>query len=204
MSDESSIHVGGSISGTGIAIGQGAQANVHYHERRRPLAPRQAPALPSYFVERLDYLEQIRSILSTTDQIVVAITGLEGEGKTTLASAVAKYTDEHFSDGVLWGEFNGRPNDIGDILRSFLPALDVEAHQVPSQEDLFKLLRSTLAKKRVLVVLDNVATMAFEPASLLTSGSPSRILFTTADRALERRHAWRQEAHNSHVSLSCR
>ncbi|NJM09019.1 hypothetical protein HC891_26695 [Candidatus Gracilibacteria bacterium] len=112
MTEGGSINAG-NISGTGIAIGHGAQSHVHYHERRRAPAPRQAPPLPAYFVPRPNDLEPFRSTLSTTDQTVVAITGLEGIGKTTLASAVAKATDEYFSDGVLWGDSKVHPTASG-------------------------------------------------------------------------------------------
>ncbi|NJM09020.1 hypothetical protein HC891_26700 [Candidatus Gracilibacteria bacterium] len=53
-----------------------------------------------------------------------------------------------------------------------------------SDEDLIRLLRSVLATKRILLILDNVAGRDFEPSSLLSNGSPSKILLTTADRDL--------------------
>jgi hypothetical protein len=182
MTEHDSINTG-NISGTGIAIGHGAQV-MNILERRRVPAPRQAPALPSYFVERLDDLGPICSTLSTTDQTVVAITGLEGVGKTTLASAVAKHTSEYFFDGVLWGDFKSPSGSsaVGAVVRSFLTALDQDADSITSDEELIKRLRSVLATKRILLILDNVGDAAFDPSRLLSNGSHSKILLTTADR----------------------
>ncbi|MFQ3648160.1 MAG: NB-ARC domain-containing protein [Anaerolinea sp.] len=122
--------------------------------------------------------------LCGTEHIVVAFTGLEGVGKTTLASAVAKDTHEFFSDGVLWGDFKGSSNGIGAVVRSFLVALDRDTTQIMSNEDLIKLLRLALASKRMLLILDNVTGTDFEPSSLLSHSSPSKILLTTANRDL--------------------
>jgi hypothetical protein len=92
---------------------------------------------------------------------VVAVGGAGGVGKTALAVHWAHRVASHFPDGQLYANLRGYgptdPVPPAAVLASFLDALGVPAAQVP--DDLSgraALLRTVLAGRRVLMLLDNV------------------------------------------------
>jgi DNA-binding SARP family transcriptional activator len=108
---------------------------------------------------------------------IVAISGRGGVGKSSLAVRVAHELAEHFPDGQLYAGDGDR--DPAALLARFLRALGIAGRAVPETlDERAALYRSTLAGKRVLVVLDDVT--AEEQALPLLPGSPECAVIVTS------------------------
>ncbi|WP_329166971.1 helix-turn-helix domain-containing protein (plasmid) [Streptomyces sp. NBC_01717] len=110
------------------------------------------------------------------------ITGPAGLGKTTFAVRAAHSVRPSFPDGVLFLDLFGmshRPLSADDALRLLLHELGLADQHVPGDtRERASLYRSLLRDKRVLVVLDNVASEE-QVRPLLPGGGASRALITT-------------------------
>ena len=154
--------------------------------------PRQLPPDTASFAGREQELAQLVRLLgeATADgpTVIVAINGLAGVGKSALAVRAAHRLSAHFPDGQLYIDLQGStagvaPRRPGEVLGRFLRALGVDGRQLPADaEERAGLLRSLLAERRVLVVLDNAATAA--QVRLLLPASPGCAALVTSRRHL--------------------
>ncbi len=138
--------------------------------------PFQPPLKPPHFVGRQSALEQLCSALKGKDSPVVALVGMGGVGKTTLAVRVAHEMRAHFDGGVLWGN----PSISGEdaILESWGQALGYDFGSLGDVASKGAALRDGLEEKAVLLVLDNVEN-ATSAQKLLVGGPRCRTLLTT-------------------------
>lgn len=143
-----------------------------------PLAPPfQAPSAPHHFVGRADLLGQLTDELTTTDGArVVALVGMGGIGKTTLATHAAHTLRTHFPDGVLWAQT--AISTPLDILQSWARAFGYDYSELHDVESCAAALRSVVVPRRLLYVLDNVESVQLV-RPLLIGGEQSTILLTT-------------------------
>jgi DNA-binding SARP family transcriptional activator/tetratricopeptide (TPR) repeat protein len=131
-----------------------------------PPVPAQLPADISGFAGRAEHLAGLDAVLvereaapATTS--IAVITGSAGVGKTALALHWAHRAAERFPDGQLYVNLRGfdptgAEMEPGEAVRRFLAALGVSPRTVPADLDAqAALLRSHLAGKRILMVLDN-------------------------------------------------
>lgn len=114
------------------------------------------------------------------------IAGTAGAGKTSLALRWAHQVRERFPDGQLYvnlrGYDPGEPVTAADALHRFLTALGVPAGSVPPDpEAAAALYRSLLADRRMLIVLDNAATVA-QVRPLLPGSSGCLAVVTSRSR----------------------
>jgi DNA-binding SARP family transcriptional activator len=133
-----------------------------------PVVPAQLPPSTVSFVGRQDDIDRLDALLAAhTDapppasNLVVALVGTAGVGKTTLAVHWAHKVRHRFPDGQFYADIRSyssapRLRPI-DVLARFLTALGVPDNQIPSELDrAVALYRSLLVDRRVLVLLDNV------------------------------------------------
>ena len=149
-------------------------------ENGRGRIPFQPPHNPPHFVGRQTPLDQLRSALGKgEDSRVVALVGMGGVGKTTLAVRVAHEMRVHFDGGVLWGN----PSISGEdaILESWGQALGYDFGGLGDVASKGAALRAVLAERTALLVLDNLDN-ATSAQRLLVGGPRCRTLLTTRNQ----------------------
>ena len=160
---------------------------------RRAPVPRQLPAAPAGFTGREAELAALSRVMSAAARsgrtvVISAIGGAGGIGKTWLALHWAHQHVDRFPDGQLFVDLQGfaptgEPISPHSAVRGFLDGLGVRAARIPTELDAqIALYRSTIADKRMLVVLDNAADAA--QVVPLLPGSPTCTVLITSRRYL--------------------
>ncbi|MFE3096327.1 BTAD domain-containing putative transcriptional regulator [Streptomyces sp. NPDC059248] len=138
------------------------------HTAPPPVAqPAQLPATVPDFTGRASFVRELGEQLATAEGSVMAVSalaGIGGVGKTTLAVHVAHEARPRFPDGQLYIDLQGTSNRATEpeaVLGAFLRALGHPEASVPETlDERSALYRSTLAGRRVLVLLDNARDAA--------------------------------------------
>ncbi|MCL9762156.1 tetratricopeptide repeat protein [Frankia sp. AiPa1] len=152
-----------------------------------PVFPAELPAVwnvpraSARFVGRADELGRLDAALA--DGAMVAVTGLAGIGKSSLA---AEFVSRHRMDyQAVWWVPAGRPELVGQRVRQLAPALGLPAHAEPAAV----LNRLDAAGGRWLLVLDDVGDAADLPGWLRPSEGAGRVLATSRGSAWD----WRRQ-----------
>jgi tetratricopeptide (TPR) repeat protein/DNA-binding SARP family transcriptional activator len=150
--------------------------------------PRQLPAAPATFVGRDAELGAVTRRLESgsadgQSTTVVAIHGTGGVGKSALALRAAHAVADHFPDGQLYVDLQGsspgmQPLSTTDALGRFLRATGRPSAVPDDLDEAAALLRSTVAGRRVLVVLDNAASTA-QTRPLLPGAGECAVIVTS-------------------------
>jgi hypothetical protein len=149
-------------------------------------APSSAPLPPSLIIGRdndLLLLKQrvgIGKEVSTAMNVLTAMRGWPGVGKTTLAATLAHDADvqERFPDGVLWASLGQQPSLFGE-LAAWGRALGVpDLNQARTIDEASALLRGLLRDKRKLLIVDDV-WQAEHVVPFNIGGSGCALLVTT-------------------------
>ncbi|MEH1921762.1 NB-ARC domain-containing protein [Nostoc sp.] len=147
----------------------------------------QAPPLPTYFVERPEYSDDLKTRLlngSSSDSrtlVITAIHGLGSVGKSTLAAALAHDAEiqSRFCDGILWATLGQQPNVLA-LLSGWVQALGDYSFKPTSVEATSSHLRTLLYDKAVLLVVDD-AWNTEDAQAFNFGGARCQVLVTTRE-----------------------
>jgi len=151
-----------------------------------PGPPRQLPRATPFFVGRATELAAIRAALDGVRHrpVAVAVHGPGGVGKSALVLCAAHAAAGEFPDGQLYADLHGAtltsaPVSVATVLARFLRGLGVSPAEISGDpdEDAGR-LRSVLAGRRVLMVLDNAAD-AEQVTPLLPATAGCAVLITS-------------------------
>jgi DNA-binding SARP family transcriptional activator/Tfp pilus assembly protein PilF len=147
--------------------------------------PRQLPADSGRFVGRKAELARLRALAGEQRRIVLVV-GPAGFGKTTLAVHWAHRAAVDFPDGQVFLSMRGFDSSqrmsAAEALPSLLRTLGQPFKDIPVDVDAqAALYRSLLAGRRVLVMLDNVASPD-QVRPLLPGASGCLVVVTSRDR----------------------
>lgn len=146
---------------------------------------RQLPADNRVFTGRDGTVDELTALLTDPGGLPVVLTGEPGVGKSTLAVRVAHRLQTAFPDGQLYAHLAGAtaPRPVGDVLTDLLRSLGVTGPAIPDDVHAkAAVLRSRLADRRVLLVLDDAA----DPGQVrpLLPGTASTAVLVTSRRRL--------------------
>ena len=149
-----------------------------------PSIPRQLPAPVYAFTGRDEEFAELDHLLDAGPTLpIAAVVGPAGVGKTSLVVQWAHRNLERFPDGQLFVDLRGFGSDATrspqSVLSSLTTALGVPPARIPTEpDDARTLLRTMLAGRRMLLVLDNARTP--EHVRLLLPGSPTATVIVTS------------------------
>jgi DNA-binding SARP family transcriptional activator len=155
-------------------------------------SPEQLPADIADFTGRDEQVKRLSDLLSGAGASsdpgavrIAVVAGAGGLGKTSLAVHAAHRVRRRFPDGQLYVDLLGAtpaPLSPGDVLARFLRDLGMDGRDIPVDEDeRAARYRTALARRRMLVVLDN-ARDAAQVRPLLPGTASSAVLVTTRSR----------------------
>ncbi len=130
----------------------------------RLFVPRQLPAGLRSFAGRTGELAELSLLPAMSDEpsdaaLVATVSGPPGAGKSALAVQWAHQVASQFPDGQLYVDLHGygpvAAVEPATAAAGFLAALGLPADQLTAGQDVHGLLRSVLADRRMLIVLDN-------------------------------------------------
>jgi tetratricopeptide (TPR) repeat protein len=153
----------------------------------RPVVPAQLPSTVADFTGRGRELGRMDTLLRSAGGVpILAVAGAPGVGKTALALHWAHRTASQYPDGQLYLNLRGydpeRPVEPDEALDQFLRALGVGATDIPPETAARSaLLRSLLAGRRMLLLLDN-AFGEEQVRPLLPGTASCAVVVTSRDR----------------------
>ncbi|RKT56442.1 AfsR/SARP family transcriptional regulator [Saccharothrix australiensis] len=148
----------------------------------------QLPAPVGNFVGRAAELARVTALLTRAGATVV-VCGPPGVGKTAFATAVGHAARDRYPDGQLYVNLRGHstsaPLPTSAVLARFLRAMGVRADHIPvDEDDLVRGYRARLRGRRVLITLDNAASV--EQVLPLLPGEPGCSVVITSRNELRK------------------
>lgn len=195
--DELGVEPGAALADLHVEIleGRSAAASAAWATARPRPVPRELPALAWTLVGRDDLFTALVRHLGVVPSrdtrtrggrpTVVVLVGVGGVGKTALAVAAGHALGETHPDGTLHAALGHGPRgsaDVHDVAARFLRTLGVDQSLIPSDPDeRISLYRSTIDRKRLLVVLDDAMSEA-QVLRLLPTGPGSAAIITSRSK----------------------
>ncbi|WP_245401669.1 AfsR/SARP family transcriptional regulator [Nocardia albiluteola] len=170
-----------------IVAGESRSPDSEFHS---PRIPAQLPPDVADFVGREDLVQELTEALSANcdRRQAVAITGMGGIGKTTLAIHLAHRVRDHYPDGVLYLDLGGmdeQPREADTLIEVASRSFGVELSELsldPAERT--SLWRELIASRRVLLVLDNAHNVD-QLAPLLPSTGQAGVVVTSRSSLAE-------------------
>ncbi|GAB3998566.1 hypothetical protein GCM10029992_24730 [Glycomyces albus] len=155
---------------------------------RGPLVPRELPRDPAVFAGRERHLDALLAAVAD-GAAVVAVHGMAGVGKTTLAVRAAHALASAYPDGQVFADLHGfstspgpRPS-LESTLARLLRRLGVDDQPVTGGlDELTALYRSAIADRRMLLLLDDAVDA--EQVEALLPGTAGSLVLATSRRDL--------------------
>lgn len=148
------------------AAGVEQLVDILSERRGRAIHPGSAPPMPSLIVGRESALRDLKKRLGigVNDQsargvqVLTAVRGWPGVGKTTIAAVIAHDPDiaAVFPDGVLWASLGQKPSILSELAAWGRALGDDEILQSRSIEEASTRLAALLRNQRRLLILDDV------------------------------------------------
>ncbi|MBB5873597.1 DNA-binding SARP family transcriptional activator [Allocatelliglobosispora scoriae] len=160
------------------------------------IVPRQLPTAAWPFVGRDAELRWLARLSHESEQgrtVISAIDGAAGIGKTCLAIQFGHRIADRYPDGQLYVNLRGSdpggvPVEPSAAAQAFLEALNVAPQRIPDDmESQSALLRSSLAGKRMLMLLDNARDA--DQVRPLLPGTADCLVIITSRQQLTALHA---------------
>lgn len=147
-------------------------------------APFQAIADLPYFVGREQALREVGDVLLQGQHVAICnLHGMGGVGKTSLAVHLAYQLRPFFPDGILWARLD--TSDTLSILRAFAGAYGEDVSSYHDLDSCASAVRSILADKQALIVLDNAENSEqIRPLLPPTTGKTAVLITTRHDLAV--------------------
>lgn len=191
MPDESSKPLVNEIKDANNAVVAGTIENLTIGGTKAPI-PRMAPAVVKWFTGRESILQKLVDIFTSRENVtgspkIVALKGMGGIGKTTLATAIARHPlmEQGSPDGTLWVGLGPEP-DLMSLLGEWGRQLGQDLSSDTTPDARSRAIQSILHDKCAFLVIDDA--WRTEHAQLFAvGGDKCRVLLTTrnADVALE-------------------
>src|SRR5262249_22974519 len=104
---------------------------------------------------------QLRAYLcADTTPGLIALYGLPGVGKTTLAVALAHdhTIQDHFEDGILWAGLGPHPDTVALLSHwgALLGVSESELQKLRTPEALIRRIRAAIGTRQILLLIDDV------------------------------------------------
>ncbi|MFV8131646.1 BTAD domain-containing putative transcriptional regulator [Streptomyces syringium] len=154
-----------------------------------PQRPAPLPCVVDDFTGRREEVETLTGMLTLPDTsavVVSAVNGMAGIGKTTLAvHTVRGLPPDRFPDGHLYADLRGadrEPLDPQAVVVAFLRELGTAEKDIPEDgAERIALYRSSLAERRLLLLLDNAASDG-QVRPLIPGSADCSVLITSRAR----------------------
>jgi DNA-binding SARP family transcriptional activator len=172
------------------ANGRDAEALDPHPSRPALAAPAQLPPDVFGFVGRHAAIARLDAIYAAAQPttVIIALTGTAGVGKTALAVHWAHRVRDRFPDGQLYVNLRGfdpagSAMSPADAVLGLIEAVNLSTEGIPASFDAqVGLLRSLLADKRMLIVLDNARDA--EQVRPMLPGAPGCLIVVTSRNQL--------------------
>ncbi|KGI80281.1 hypothetical protein IL38_17600 [Actinopolyspora erythraea] len=177
----------------------GFEQHLHFHgpgtapPERFPERPVSVPAEPVLLVDRQCERDRLHRALGNSSHAngssgatLIALCGLSGIGKSTLARSFSWQVHERFEDGFCYIDCHARPDaGHGELARSCLRRIGIADQDIPAlDKDAVQLLRDRTRGRRMGFVFDGLVR-PHQLRELKLAAPESMILFTSQHRAAE-------------------
>lgn len=142
-------------------------------------SPFQVPNEIANFTGREKLTKEVQKKLLTGK--IVLLHGAPGIGKTALAITLGHQLKDRYPDGILWYKVDS--SNSMDILLSIARIFGEDIHEIKDIEVRASIVRTLLAKKKVLLIFDNV-TQDDKLNILLPNTKSCGVIFTSREKAL--------------------